>query len=182
MAKVKLSNTNIAIGSGIGVGMAQTFLLGEYMDWDWPQIPGGWGTPAVIGNIVIGSCAALIWKYSKIKKPLKTFLGAYGITTIIGGVMNGIFPRVPAPVVGFGGNRHALGVSGLTGGVAAIPARDIPSSGGLRNGHYSASYYPGYSGNFYERPLTKAKGFGSDVTRNPMANIPTTIPYNTIIS
>lgn len=180
MAKLKV-NKNVAIGAGVGCGMVQTFLLGEYLNWYVPELPGAWGSPAAIGNIAIGALALGLVKFTKVikKSNLKTFVWVYGLTSVFGGLLNGLFPAVQVPATEY--RNNALRVSGLTGHIAAVPGGMVASSGGTTNGQYTSTYYPGYSGNFYRRPATRAQGFGSDVSWNPKANIPTTVPYNEII-
>ena len=118
------------------------------------------GNFVVFGNMGVGALAVLLGNFGKFNDNLKTFLMSYGFTALIGGIIQGIPSLRLMPVA--------------TGRVSTL------SYG--RNGQITHQYYPGFTGTFVERPATRAQGFGSDVTRNPMAAIPTTIPYNKIIA
>ena len=155
----------VIIGAGAGVGVLQTVISKQYDFVLIDAIPSPWNTMASLGNILIGGVLFSITQFTNIiankNYAVNNFLKIYGMTTLIGGLMNGIFP---SPVV----------MTAKSNYVATLP--------GGRNGHLATSYYPDYQGVFIERPATRAKGFGSDVTVNPKAAIPTEIPYNVINS
>ena len=162
----------VIIGAGASVGVIQTVAFKQYVDnyGNFPLIgdmmPYPWGKWSTLGNILIGGVLFSITQFTHIiankNYDVNSFLKIYGMTTLIGGLMNGIFPS-PVQMTARRGNY-----------VATLP--------GGRNGYISKEYYPDFHGTFIERPATRAKGFGSDVTKNPMAAIPTEIPYNVINS
>jgi hypothetical protein len=157
----------IVVGAGAGIGVAQTLISKQYDFVLVGAIPSPWNTMASLGNIIIGGVFFGITQFSSLIEnksyDLNQFLKVYGMTTLIGGLMNGIFPAATLTVQSASRNGY---VSTLPGG---------------RNGHIAHTYYPDYTGTFIERSQTRAKGFGSDVTKNPMAQIPTTIPYNKVL-
>jgi len=195
--KLKPGKKTVTMGAGAGVALVQTFLTRKFatnVPFIGDILPTNWGQWNTLGNILIGGVAyglALNAKYFKKKKKadLKNFLTIYGMTLVVGGIMNGLFPGGVASGglsrlqgnAGMGLRRQApngrLGVSPMTGRTAAVPM-----SQAVEAGHYTPEYYPRFQGNFYRRPQTMAKGFGSYVATNPMATIPTEIPYNHIIS
>jgi len=99
-----MSKGKMAIGAGAGVGIAQTFVFREYVDAQLGPIPGisdvlpyPWGNWSSTGNILIGGIVFGVSQFTKLfKGNVKSFASMYGFATIIGGVMNGIFPPVPA--------------------------------------------------------------------------------------
>ena len=195
----KPDKRTVVFGAGAGVALAQTFLTRQYatnVPFIGDIMPTHWGQWNTLGNILIGGAAyglSLNSKYFKKKQDLKNFLTTYGIICVMGGLLNGLFPAglgygtlgAAKQAAGRGlrtqalASRYAnkLGVSPLTGRTAAVPM-----SQSIEAGHYTQNYYPGFKGNFYRRPQTMAKGFGSDVAINPKANLPTEIPYNHIIA
>jgi len=189
--------------SGIGVGVIQNQISNQ---WGYFPVLGGWlPSPwngwSSIGGIITGGVAFWLAQYAKFLKgkqhlELKIFLYYYGITTILGGIVNGITAAGQSMALTTRTSRNlrtarprtsscsscntsgVLGVSPMTGRVAAVPmSQELSGRGNVTN-----KYYPNYTGTFYRREQSPARGFGSDVTRNPMAKIPTKIPYNKIIS
>jgi len=154
----------IAMGTGVAVGAAQSFITRQYVDFVIPFIsdylPLNWAKLSSLGNIIIGGVAFSIAQFTNLlkKDDINDFLKLYGITTLAGGVVNGL---VPPTMMG-----ASMGVSTLSYG---------------RNGYISHDYYPDVKGTFVKRPATKARGFGSDVTRNPMAAIPTEVRYDKVL-
>lgn len=153
----------VAIGAGVTVGAVQSYILREYIDFPIPVVSdylGSWGMMSSLGNILIGGIAFGIAQFTEIikKDVLKNLVKVYGLTNIAGGIVNGVAPKTPMP---------------LAGGVATL------SYG--RDGFYTPEYYPYFQGRFLRRPASKARGFASDVTRQPMAAIPTKIEYNKIL-
>lgn len=156
----------VSIGAGVAFGSVQLAVTRYYItDPKWNTF----------GNIILGGIALGITQLTNLikDKSTKTVAMTYGFTALIGGLMNGIMPIALRAIAG-----AKLGVSPLTGNVAAVPLAE----GGITDGYYTETYYPGFQGGFYRRPQTRAAGFGSDVTRNPMAAIPTEIPYNKILA
>ena len=148
----------ISIGAGVAFGSVQLAVTRYYVTNP------AWNT---FGNIVLGGVALAITQFTDLirNNDTKTAVMTYGFTTFIGGLMNGIMPIALEAIA----RNGRLGVSPLTGNIAAVPLYE----GGTTNGCYQNG--------FYMRPQTQAKGFGSDVTRNPMAAIPTKIGYNKIL-
>lgn len=152
----------ISIGIGVGIGSVQVAITESFVDPKWHTY----------GNIVLGGAAIAVSSLTNwIKNEnANDILMAYGFTAAIGGIVQGVFPVVLAMANG------RLGVSPLTGRTAAV-------YGGRRaNGYYTSTYYPDFAGNFYRREQSRARGFASDATINPMAAIPTKVPYNKILS
>jgi len=152
---MKMVKEIIVTGAGAGVGVVQILVTKKY-DGLFPliggYIPYPWGNYSTLGNILIGGVAFGISTFTKLLSgDIKTFLQIYGITALIGGIANGILDTV----------------------VGAFTA-----SG---NGYYTEEYYPAFEGQFYRRPESRARGFASDVTTQPMAAIPTKIPYGKIL-
>jgi len=172
--KLKI-NKKIAIPSiGAGVGVLQVVTTKHYnfLPGLFPFLPSPWDGLDSTGNIIIGAVALGISQFTKLLNKhhyIKQALGVYAFTIITGGILNGLFPAT-------------LSARAPTGRVATL------SHG--RNGYISQTYYPYYDyardapikGRFIDRPTSRAQGFASDITRNPMAAIPTTIPYNKIIA
>ncbi|GAI26687.1 unnamed protein product, partial [marine sediment metagenome] len=155
------------IGAGVAFGSVQLAVTRYYItDPKWNTF----------GNIILGGVALGITQFTDLIKntDTKTAVLSYGFTTLIGGLMNGIMPIALEAIA----RNSRLGISPLTGDIAAVPLYE----GGTTDGYYSPTYYPDFQDSFYRRPQTLAKGFGSDVTINPMAAIATTIPYNIILS
>ena len=165
MRRLIPSQTVIINSSGAGVGLVQTLVTKQYdqvLPFIGDYLPAPWNMLSSTGNILIGGFLFALSNWTMIipSGPVRDFLNMYSITTLVGGLMNGLMPT----------------------SLTANPSNYVASLPGGRNGYMTHSYYPGYRGNFIRRPSTRAKGFGSDVTKNPMAAIPTTIPYNKIIA
>jgi len=104
MAKYKLSKQKMSLGAGAGVGIAQTFVFRAYVDAQFGQIPflkdylpHPWANWSSTGNIIIGGIVFGLSQFTKVfKGNIKTFTGMYGFATIVGGIMNGLFPVLPA--------------------------------------------------------------------------------------
>ena len=163
MKKIKLGK-DLSIGTGVGIGTVQLVAIVKYLPGQvWP----------VFGNIVIGglALAASIYKYKR-GTAHYSLLG-YGFTTLFGGLVTGIMA--------------ATGWAAGAGARADAQARQMAMAQEQAmvapyNGYLTHEYYPGVQGDFVRRPESRARGFASDVTINPMASIPTTIPYGHIIA
>jgi len=102
--------------AGSGAGLAQVFVLREFVDKEYGKIPGleglgGFGTYSAIGGIVGGGVTTALGLVSiltkKITKNETIQLGliSYGIPALSGGILSGLFPhpavglklRAPAP-------------------------------------------------------------------------------------
>jgi len=102
----KLDKNTISFGAGAAVGVTQTILFKEYVDTQFGPIPFvgdylpyPWGNWSSLGNVLIGGIAFGVSQFTGAVKntDLKNFLGTYGLTTLVGGVLNGVFPA-SAPV------------------------------------------------------------------------------------
>jgi len=137
MAKLKLSNEFMAMGGGAAVGTAQVIIFEKYIDPNYGTIPfigdyvpAPWNKWSTLGNIIIGGAALAIAKFTKFggRKNIRYFLGTYGISTLVGGAIEGILtPGIPgraramataaravAPVRTFNGPRAPVPTGGLT--------------------------------------------------------------------
>lgn len=102
-----IDKETMAMGAGAGIGVIQVVVFKEYADANWglfpvvgEYLPIGWGNWSSFGNILIGGIAFGISTFTNLiserNEEINKFLQAYGITTLIGGIMNGIFPRIIA--------------------------------------------------------------------------------------
>jgi hypothetical protein len=164
----------IQIGIGVGLGSLQLVATDQLVtDPNWKT----WGN-VILGGIALG--ITQFTKWTKGNKTLNKVVLCYGWTALLGGIINAVRPMIivrAATLRTPGGLR----ISGLTGRMAPVSAGEVISSGGTRNGYYTPTYYPSEVGRFYRRPASRAQGFASDVTINPMAAIPTRIGYNEIL-
>ena len=101
-----LDKETMAMGAGAGVGVIQTIIMKEYVDVTYGPIPGigtslgEWGKWSTLGNILIGGVVFGISTFTGViankSYEFNKFLQMYGITALIGGIVNGIFPRTTA--------------------------------------------------------------------------------------
>ena len=131
---MKVDKESIIMGAGAGIGVIQTIVTKEYVDPTFGPIPyiGGmipspWNRWSTLGNMLIGGIVFAVSQFTNIIEnkscTANSFLKMYGITTLIGGIMNGIFPgpaaaRMAAP-------RAAAGIR-LTGRPVARAAVVAP--------------------------------------------------------
>lgn len=152
---MKIDKETIITGAGAGIGVVQILVTKKYdglIPFIGGFIPYPWGNYSTLGNIILGGITTGISLTGKIPGIANNVLTGYGITALFGGIVNGILDTVVA---------------------GAFTAS--------RNGYYTEEYYPKFVGQFYRRPESRARGWASDVTRQPMAAIPTEIPYNKIL-
>jgi len=169
---MKIDKSTMVFGAGAAVGVSQTVIFREYVDSTFGPIPGiggyiphPWGNWSSLGNIIIGGVAFGISQFTNLIKnrDFKGFLFTYGMTTLIGGFMNGILTTPALP--------------------ARAPSFQAALVGQGPGAYVTSDYYPYYTGGtFVRRPQSPARGYGSDVTKNPMAAIPTKIPTNKILA
>lgn len=146
-----------AMATGIGIGLIQQTIIAQ------PGMDARWKTA---GNIITGlaALAAVHYKIIPLKRnTLRLATTTYGFTTLITGAITATVPT-------------------LSRAMARLNAGIRPAPAGWQNAYVTPTYYPDERGTFVRRPQTRAAGFGSDITRNPMAAIPTTIPYNKILA
>lgn len=156
---MKIPNS-VGIGAGIGIGTVQLIAIEKYLPGQlWP----------VFGNICIGGIAVIASFFVKALKKNGVQYGvmSYGFTTLFGGLISGIMEAAAPPPPA----ARGLGMRNRA-----------PSQAAGYNGYLTHEYYPNVYGRFVRRPQSRARGFASDVTVNPMASIPTTVPYNRIIA
>lgn len=175
-----MDKKTMAINAGAGVGIIQALATRQY-DITIPYLPSNWNKLSSTGNIIIGGIAFGLSAFTKIlnkNENIKNFLTIYGMSTLIGGLMNGLFPVVttepPGPMKANMSNGR-VAYSPQTGRIRTVPMSQAEP-------YYSDTYYPKFKGTFYKRPMSKAQGFASDVTVNPKAAIPTEIPENKFLA
>lgn len=94
--------------AGAGVGIAQTFILREYVDKEYGLIPGleglgGFGTYSAMGGLISGGITTVVGLISVLtgkitrNETIQIGLIGYGIPALSGGILSGIFPH---PAVG----------------------------------------------------------------------------------
>ena len=160
-------NPLVAQGIGAGCGVVIPGILQKYKNEPIPIIGdylGVFGKYPTFIPIASGVIALAASFYKKLDTKVKGALALYGITSSLAGIMIAV-----GEVQMF--QTPALGK----------PAGYVPYSK-FDTGYISRQYYPNAKGVFFDRPQTMAKGWGSDVTRNPMAAIPTTISNKEIIA
>lgn len=97
-----LDRHTLIIGAGASVGVIQTVLFKQYIDPNYGKIPflgdyipAPWGYWSTGGNIIIGGILFAITSFTDLinnRSPnANDFLQMYGLTTLVGGVMNGVF-------------------------------------------------------------------------------------------
>lgn len=104
-----LEKKSIAVMTvGAGAGLAQTFILREYVDKEQGLIPGleglgGFGTYSAMAGIIgggittaLGLVSVLTGKITK-NETIQIGLIGYGIPALSGGILSGLFPH---PAVG----------------------------------------------------------------------------------
>ena len=161
-------NPLVAQGIGAGCGVVIPGILQKYKNepipiiGDYLGVFGKYPTFIPIASGVIAFAASF---YRKLDVKVKGALAMYGVTATLAGIMIAVgeVQAFRAPV--------SLGK----------PANYVPYSK-FDPGYISHQYYPDAKGVFFDRPRSMAKGWASDVTRNPMAAIPTTLPETEIIA
>jgi len=88
--------------AGAGVGVAYTILSKQYLDsygnvpWIGDMLPAPWGKWSTLGGILIGGVTFGVSMFTNVVKnqgyQLYSFLTVFGFTTLIGGILNGLFP------------------------------------------------------------------------------------------
>ena len=164
----------VAQGIGAGTGVVIPGILKKYLNEPIPVISdflGVFGKYPTFIPVATGAIAFSVAKFTNLIKDSNTrgMLVFYGITSTLTGIM--------------------LAVGDVYGFRAKAPVRanlrqkniGVPYSK-FDPGYRSSQYYPGISGAFFDRPQSMAKGWASDVTRNPMAAIPTKISSKEIIA
>ena len=99
----------LMLGAGAGIGVIQTVVFKEYLDPMYGNIPfigdylpAPWGRISVLGNILIGGVFLGITQFTNLiankNYDINNFLKIYGITTLVGGIANGIFYGGASPM------------------------------------------------------------------------------------
>ncbi len=148
MVKMLKLGPDLSVGAGVGIGTIQLVAIVKYFPGtQWP----------VFGNIILGGLALVagIYKYKR-GTPHYVLMG-YGFTSLFGGLITGIVNTISTP--------------------PAAQGMSLEQQAMAYNGYLGGYYYPGVKGTFVMRPQSRARGFASDVTINPMAAIPTEIYY-----
>jgi len=116
----KIDRETMVVGAGAGIGVIQTVLMKEYVDSEFGPIPyisdfipDPWARWSTFGNIVLGGVAFGLTTFTNLVKnyDVNKFFQIYGMTTLIGGIMNGIFP---GPTLGYKATRTAALVAPRT--------------------------------------------------------------------
>ena len=111
----KLDRNTISFGACAAVGVTQTILMKQYVDTYGPipfigdYLPYPWGNWSTFGNILIGGVAFGVSQFTGAVKnnDIRNFLGTYGLTTLVGGVLNGVFTN-GAPAARRAGARRLV--------------------------------------------------------------------------
>ena len=167
-----LNNPLLTQGIGAGCGVVIPGILQKYKNEPIPYIGdylGVFGKYPTFIPIASGLIAGGLSFYQKLDPKVRGALLFYGITSTLAGCMIAI-----GEVQGFSAEQ-------AMGRALSRPAGYVPYSK-FEPGYISHEYYPDVKGTFFDRPQTMAKGWGSDVTRNPMAAIPTKISTKEIIA
>lgn len=184
--RLKLNPENkelLSYGIGAGIGITVPFVLKKFVD-DKITTSTPWLKPSVIIPLITGVACIVISRYTKALKKhnQKDMFYMYGVSATLTGLLNGFVPSLSASASLAGCPscaQKAYGIARHQGGhtqntmIQTLPSRFSPD-------YMTSTYYPNFQGTFVNRPQTMARGWGSDVTRNPMAAIPTTIPSNEI--
>lgn len=115
------SKTEALVGTGAGIGLVQVYLTRNILDALWGPIPGVgealgvWGSWSTLGNMVIGGVAMGVSMTNVAKGGAKTFLKSYGFITLLGGILNGIFPA-EAMVARMRGQKAGASMRGAAAG------------------------------------------------------------------
>jgi len=163
-----LNNPLLTQGIGAGCGVVIPGILQKYKNEPIPYLGdylGVFGKYPTFIPIASGLIAGGLSFYQKLDPKVRGALLFYGVTSTLAGCMIAI-----GEVQGFSA-KQAMG----------RPAGYVPRSK-FDTGYISRQYYPNAKGVFFDRPQTMAKGWGSDVTRNPMAAIATTLSNKEIIA
>lgn len=178
----KQQKSFVPYGIGAGTGVLVPIILKKFVDGN-QTYPSLWQKPSIYIPIVTGIGALIIANTKMVKKPnQKKMLTMYGITASLAGILAAISGTSLNLALGCSTCAQSAQYKNLrnSGGHSVLPK----DTGGIPNppDYWGEYYYPDFVGNFYNRYDTRAKGWGSDVTRNPKAALPTTIPPDEIIA
>jgi len=171
----------VPYGIGAGTGVLVPIILKKFVDGD-TAYSSLWQKPSVYIPIVTGIGALIIANTRFVKKKdYKKALTLYGITAGLAGILAGISGISLSASLGCSTCAQSQYQNLRNSGGHSVLPKD---TGGIPNpsDYWSDYYYPDFVGNFYNRYDTRAKGWGSDVTRNPKAANPTMIHPNEIIA
>ena len=150
--KMLEKKTIAVMTAGAGAGIAQTFILREYVDKQYGLIPGleglgGFGTYSAMGGLIAGGVTTALGLVSVLTGKITTNetiqigLIGYGIPALSGGILSAVFPhpavglrlRAAAPAAGRApaGLRPAPQVNLRSAGVQRPPVASQPRPGGV---------------------------------------------------
>jgi hypothetical protein len=180
----------LAYGAGAGLAVIVPFALVKFVDKPGQTT---WQRPSVIVPLATGAVSILLSQYTKVikNKNLKKTVMLYGITSVIVGALEAFAGMgITAARLNLGnGNgwsscaakaqyqnlRNAGGHTNMPGTPDYLPSNMSPD-------YWTSTYYPNFQGNFLNRPQSRARGWASDVTRNPMAALPSVHTSDEIIA
>jgi len=130
----------LMLGAGAGIGVIQTVAFKQYLDpmygnvpYIGDMLPDPWGKISVLGNILIGGIAFGLTQFTSVVESknydLNQFLKIYGITTLIGGIMNGAMygSSVSARSAGYRLARPIMATTSMAGNLTptGVPSAKI---------------------------------------------------------
>ncbi|MBU0847322.1 hypothetical protein KKH23_09090 [Patescibacteria group bacterium] len=161
----KVNKTVMVCGISASVAIILPWSLRSWVDSvNEPLIPaiGVWGKYGTFLPITFGGIAVLAALFMKRAKPaVKQGLGIFGTISVLGGVLNGITDSMT-----------------LSYGTRAR----MPVSQGVTRSRFGNGFTPTLTTSNRQDDWVKAKGFGSDPSKAPDAQIPTKITKQIIYS
>ena len=155
----KISKTGFIYGISAGVGIILPWSLRTWVDsTNPPLIPAldVWGKYGTFLPITFGAVSVLAALFMKKAKPaVKQGLGIFGTISVLSGILNGVTDSI---TLGYG-----------------TRARMPVSQGVTRSRLMNSTFTPTIAPSNRQDDWVKAKGFGSDPSKLPDAQVPTKI-------
>jgi len=164
--KGKISKTGLIYGIGAGTGILLPWSLRTWVDSvNPPLIPAldVWGKYGTIIPITVGAVSIIgaLFSMKKVKPALRQFLGMFGGMSLLVGVLNGVTDSL---VLGYGTRAR------------------MPVSQGVTRSRFGNGFTPTLTTSNRQDDWVKAKGFGSDPSKAPDAQVKTKITKQIIYS